>query len=440
MIKIGIIGAGFGGISIAYYLKNLKNCEITIIESEKNPGGIASGFKMPKWDWYMDDVIHHWFTSTDKEVLELIKDLNLQKELIFKNTKSSCYYNGKIAELDSILSLLKFPFLNLIDKIRMGLIMALLRLDKNYLRYENISSYDFIRKTMGKNSFKIMWEPLFLGKFGKYAKEVNAVWFWARINPRTKTLIYFKGGFQCLVNEIAKNLEKKGINLILNSSVESVEKKDKKFIVKTKNKKNLFDILIVATPLPVFLKITKNLPKDYTNKLKNLKMISAQYFVLELKKSFLKDKTYWLNVNEKEFPFMMVAEHTNFVNKKNYNNSHLIWVGKYLDKQNKLWGLDEKNLLKIIIPYLKKINSEFKESWIISSSFKRFEYAQPIIEKNYSKKMPKTITPIEDLYILNMHHIYPWDRGTSNAITIAIKIAKKIKNKALNFKKEINIS
>src|SRR3989344_4047046 len=303
MIKIGIIGSGFTGLATAYYLSNLKNSEITILESEKNSGGLAKGFKMPEWEWYMDDLIHHWFTS-DKDIFQLIKELGLENKLIFKNTTSSCYYRGKTAELDSPLSLLKYPFLPLVSRIRMGLTAALLKLDKNYLKYEKYKAYKFLEMTMGKKGFEIVWKPLFIGKFGKYFKEINATWFWARLHFRTKELVYIEGGFQFLINVLTENIKKSGVKIVSNSLVNNIEKK---------------------------------------------------------------------------------------------------------------------------IPYLKKINPEFEESWIKRSFFKRYKYSQPIIEVNYSTKMPGIKTPIENLYMVNMFNIYPEDRGTNQAVALGKNVAELIK-------------
>src|SRR3989344_1879377 len=426
MIKIGIIGSGFTGLATAYYLSNLKNSEITILESEKNSGGLAKGFKMPEWEWYMDDLIHHWFTS-DKDIFQLIKELGLEDKLIFKNTTSSCYYRGKTAELDSPLSLLKYPFLPLVSRIRMGLTAALLKLDKNYLKYEKYKAYKFLEMTMGKKGFEIVWKPLFIGKFGKYFKEINATWFWARLHFRTKELVYIEGGFQFLINVLTENIKKSGVKIVSNSLVNNIEKNGKKIAIKAKNRTYEFDIVVATMELPVFLDVTKDLPPDYIQKLRKLKIISSQYFVLELEKPFLEKGIYWLNISEEKFPFMMVTEHTNFVDKMYYDNKHLIWVGKYLDEGDELWKFDEKKLLEKIIPYLKKINPEFEESWIKRSFFKRYKYSQPIIETNYSSKMPGIKTPIENLYMANMFNIYPEDRGTNQAVALGKNVAELIK-------------
>jgi protoporphyrinogen oxidase len=424
MAKIGIIGGGFAGLGAAYFLKNH---DVTIIESEDHLGGLAEGLKLPEWNWSIEYLIHHWF-ETDKFILDIANNIGLGKKIIIKNTKSSCFYNNKIIELDSPFSLLKFPYLSIIDRIRTGMVMGFLRFDKNYLRYENQTSYDFIKKYMGQNAFKVLWEPLFIGKFGKYADRINATWFWARINPRTKNLAYIGGGMNVFIDKLKEEIEKNGTKIITKSPVRSIEKKNGAFIVKTKKKTLNFDIIICCTPIEVSSKIIKGFSKEERAKLMNLKTIGAQYFLIELKNKFLEDGTYWLNINEKNFPFMMVAEHTNFVDNKNYNRSKLIWVGKYLDKTDPLWKLSKEELLEKIIPYLKKINPKFEKSWIKNVFFKRYDYAQPIVELNYSKNIPNIKSSIEGLYLISMNHIYPLDRGTNQAIKLGYEVAKKIKD------------
>jgi len=430
MAKIGIIGGGFAGLGTAYYLKkylgDFKENEVTILEYGDSLGGLASGIKTKEWEWPVDRFIHHWFTN-DKYALGIAKEIGMEDKLIIKDTKSYCYYKGKFAELDSPVSLIKFPFIPLFDRIRTGITMGILKIDNNYARYENETSFSFIRRMMGEKSFKVIWEPLFLGKFGDYADKVNAAWFWARVNPRTKDLAYIEGGFQGFANKIGEVIEEAGGNIQLNVRISKIEKKKDKFQVSLGKKKLEFDHLVLAVPLPVALQLY-NFPKEYKEKISPLKSIGAQYFVLELEKPFLSEDIYWLNVNEKDFPFMMVAEHTNFIDKKHYDNKHIVWVGKYLDYDHPLWKLPEKELLEEIIPYLKKINPKFEKSWIKRSFFSRAKNCQPILPLGYSKKIPGIKTPVENLYIANMNHVYPFDRGTNQALEVGMKAAKIIRS------------
>ncbi len=425
--SIAIIGGGYSGLGTAYYLikKGVPGKDITIFESNSYLGGLASGIKTPEWEWPVDKVIHHWFT-TDRWAMSIAKEIGLWNKMIIKDTKSSSYYDGKIAELDSVISLIKLPFLSLLERIRMGAVLALLRIDKNFLKYETETSYNFIKRTMGEKIFRVMWEPLFKGKFGSYADKISAAWFWARIHPRTKSLAYFKGGFQTYADELGYFLKKKKVKIELNAKIKNVSDKKNKFDIKIGNKNKEFDCVVFATPLEVAANLFDNFAPDYKAKLKSYDMLGAQYFVLELKKPFFKDKTYWLNVQDSNFPFMMIAEHTNFVSNKHYNNKSIIWVGKYLNTDSSLWRMDEKELLAQIVIGLKKINQDFSEKDIERSFLTRFKHAQPVIPINYSKKIPSVRTPVRGIYLASLNHIYPWDRGTNNALGLGEKVAKEI--------------
>jgi uncharacterized protein with NAD-binding domain and iron-sulfur cluster len=53
MDGIAIIGAGFGGMAAAYDLRKAGH-EITIYRSADYVGGLASGFKEPHWNWFVE--------------------------------------------------------------------------------------------------------------------------------------------------------------------------------------------------------------------------------------------------------------------------------------------------------------------------------------------------------------------------------------------------
>jgi len=420
MVKIGIVGGGFSGLAVAYFLREH---DVTIIESGNALGGLASWIDVPGWEWPIEKFVHHWFV-TDKWIFQLIRELGLERKMIIRDTRSSCYYKGEIAELDSAVSLLKFPLLRLLDRLRMGAILALLRLDRNYLKYEKITAYSFLKKTMGKKAFEIVWEPLLIGKFGRDAEKINAAWFWGRVHPRTKSLAYIEGGFKTFIETLSKKIRDNKGKVILNTQIKKITKKWGKFMVDAGNKKFKFDYLVLAVPLHVALELY-SFPKEYKEKYKPIRSIGAQYFILALKKQFL-DEIYWLNINDKNAPFVVIVEHTHLVDKKHYGDKHIIWVGKYLDYDDPLWKLSEAELLEKIISYLKKINPEFKREWINKSYFTRSKNAQPLMTINYSRHIPKIETPIKNLYLANMNQIYPWDRGTNNAVGIGLDIAKKI--------------
>jgi protoporphyrinogen oxidase len=421
-MKISIIGAGFTGLSAAYYLSKAGH-DVTIFEKESFPGGLAAGFTQPEWDWTLEKSYHHLFTN-DKNILNLAKEINFK--ITTKRPKTSVYAKNEIHQLDSPFSVLKFPLLSVFERLRMGITIAFLKYSPFWKYLEKHNATIILPKLMGKKSYEMIWQPLFMNKFGQFSDNISLAWFWARIRKRTSSLAYPEGGFLKFANKLIKEIKRKEGVFYFNTEIKNLYSKNKiriKFEESGKLKEiGGFDSAIITIPSSTFLKIAQ-LPDAYRENLEKLKNIGATNLVLRLKKQFLKDGTYWLNICDKNNPIMAIAEHTNFMDKKNYNNEHLLYVGNYKPIDDRYFTMTKKEILNHFDPYLKKINPDYKKNIIDFEFFKDY-FAQPIIPTNYSKIIPPFKTPLKNVYLANMEQVYPWDRGTNYAIETGKRVAK----------------
>lgn len=421
-MKIAIIGAGFTGLSAAYSLLE-KGHQVTVFEKEQMPGGLAIGYKETGWDWTLEKHYHHWFTN-DKFILKLAKKID--HEVIIKKPKTSIFVDGKIFQFDSPKEVLLFPRLSIFDRFRMGAVLGLIKFNPFWKPLEKLNAATFLPKTIGKKGYKMIWEPLFNNKFGNYMNDISLAWFWARIVKRTPSLAYPEGGFLNFANHLVSKIEAKGGKVIFNSSVDRISEKGKVFI-KIKDKKIEFDKVIFTLPSFLFLQIVENLPTEYKNTFSKLKGLGATNMVLRLKKPFLEDGTYWLNICDPRSPIMAIVEHTNFMDQKNYNNEHLLYLGNYLPPDSERFQMNKEETLRLFDPFLKKINKDYRKN-LIDFEFFKVPFAQPIIPRNYSKLIPPFRTPFKNVYLANIEQVYPWDRGTNYAVELGEKIAKIITN------------
>lgn len=222
-MKVGIIGAGFSGLSAAYYLlKNGHN--VTIFEKDPHPGGLAIGFQQKDWKWSLERHYHHWFTN-DKFILNLAKEI--EHKVIIRRPKTSVYVDEGIYQFDSPISVLLFPKLSIVERLRMGFVIALLKYNPIWRPLEKLNATTFLPKVMGQKSYKMIWEPLFISKFGPYAKDISLAWFWARIVKRTPSLAYPEGGFLNFANHLVKVIKQKGGKVLFNTDVIEVLSKGK---------------------------------------------------------------------------------------------------------------------------------------------------------------------------------------------------------------------
>lgn len=419
-MKIAILGAGFTGLAAALRLSQ-QGHQVTIFEKEASVGGLAIGFKQPEWQWSLEKAYHHWFTN-DKAVLNLAREL--QFPVIIKRPKTNVLINNKQFTFDSPLTLLAFTPLPLTDRLRVGLASFFLKIISNPTFLGDKKAIPWIKKYMGQKSYQQIWEPLFKGKFGDFKDSIALSWFWARIKKRTTQLAYPEGGFQKFAERLAAEAKKSGTKIYLNTAVTSLKNNGDKIILSVNQKNQLFDKVIVTLPSPIFTKITVGLPNEYVKRINTIKHLHAQILILTLNKPLM-NKTYWLNITDQKFPFLVLAEHTNFMDPKYYGNEHIVYIGNYLPSSHKYLKMNAKQLLKKFDPYLKKINPTYRSSLITHHLFLG-PFAQPIVTTNYNELIPQFKTPLKNVYLANLDMVYPWDRGTNYAVEMGEEITKII--------------
>jgi len=426
-LKIGIIGAGFTGLSAAYRLLKDQH-EVTIFERDEVPGGLAIGYMEEGWEWSLEQHYHHWFTN-DNAVLGLAHEIG--HKVVIKRPKTSSFVENEIFQLDSPLTLLKFPKLTLSSRIRMAISLGLLRFNPYWKPLEKVRASVVLPRMMGNRAYEMLWEPLLVNKFGKFAGSISLAWFWARITKRTSSLAYPEGGFLAFAEHLSREVQEAGGKIYFASEVSGISSEKGRTVIayKTKkiNKNETFDRIIVTLPSFAFNKIASELPDSYKKKLMSLKGIGAVNLVMRMKKPFFSDKTYWLSVCEKDAPVLAVVEHTNFMDKRYYNNESLVYLGNYLQPNHPYFSMSEKDIMKEIGPFLKRINPEYDKSVISIRKFAA-SFAQPVIPTNYSGMIPKFKTPIKNVFLANMQQVYPWDRGTNYAVELGYKVAGLISN------------
>jgi len=420
-MKIGIIGAGFSGLSAGYYLQK-KGHSVTIFEKDPYPGGLAVGFKSKKWKWSLEKHYHHWFTN-DKYILDLAAEIKYP--VITKRPKTSIYLDKKTIRLDSPIDVLLFSPLSLMDRIRMGTTLAFFKYNPFWKPLEKFNASKILPKLMGKKPYQLIWEPLFINKFGIYKNSISLAWFWARITKRTPSLSYPKKGYLDFALTLSKKITQHGGKISYTVSIKTIEQNGTKIKVNYNNTSEFFDKVIVTLPAFSFLQITKGLPETYKKNLLKLRGLGAINLIMKLKEPFLTDNTYWLNICKKNAKIMSIVEHTNFINKKYYNKEHIVFLGNYIPSNHKYMKMTALELLNEYDSLLAEIKPNYRKTLLGLEIFKT-PFAQPIIPLNYSKKVPKTETPIKNLYLVNMQQVYPWDRGTNYAVALGKKIAQKI--------------
>jgi len=428
-VDVVVVGGGFTGLSAAFEMARA-GLSVTVLEAESEIGGLAAAFDVGGEK--LDRFYHHWFTN-DVAVMELIRELGLTERVVINPTNTGMYYASNFFRLSTPWDLLNFTPLGLVDRIRLGLLALRARRVKNWMELEERSAREWLRELGGDNVYRVVWEPLLKGKFGPYAETVSAVWFWNKLKLRggsrgkggEERLAYFRGGFIALAQALANEVRRLGGRIVVDAPATSIRPTDRGWIATTPQGDHAGRKILATTALP----ITANLIKDwaepaYRQSLERINYIGNVCLVLELDRSL--SGTYWLNVNDPDFPFVGVIEHTNFERPETYGGRHIVYLSKYLPHTDALYSMNGDEFLEYAFPYLKKMFPRLERNWIKAHHLWRARWSQPVVEQRYSRMIPAEEGPRPGMYLCSMAQIYPEDRGTNYAIRAGRKVGKRI--------------
>ena len=436
--QITVVGAGFTGLAVAYELVKT-GITVTILEEEAEIGGLAAAFDVGGEK--LDRFYHHWFTN-DLHVMNLIEELGLQDRIEINPTNTGVYYANNFFKLSTPWDLLNFTPLSVVDRVRLGLLALRARRVKDWMSLEAMTAHEWLKQLGGENVYRVVWEPLLKGKFGPYAEQVSAVWFWNKLKLRggsrgkggEERLAYFKGGFIALANAMANKICELGGEIVTNASVSAIEPSGGGWKTTYSMGMVKSDRVVVTTALPLIANMVRSWADPrYVISLERIQYIGNVCLVLELDRPL--SKTYWLNVNDPSFPFVGVIEHTNFERTATYGGSHIVYLSKYLPHTDALYSMSADELLDYSLPYLQKMFPKLERNWIQHHHLWRARWSQPVVEKHYSRLIPTENGPKDGLYICSMAQIYPEDRGTNYAIRAGRSVGLRLAEATLSGKR-----
>lgn len=428
-MKIAIIGAGATGLSAGYRLSR-QGYKVDIFESNKNIGGLTETIKIGKT--YLEKFYHHIFTS-DTYLLNLIKELGLSENLKWLSPKNGIYMDEKLYSFTSPLDLMLFPKVSILGRLRMGFMVLKAKRIDDWKSLEMITAKEWIVENAGLKCYEKIWKPLLHSKFGKDADSVSAVWIWNKFKLRGSSrdkklggevLGYMKGSFGILYKKLGEEIEEKKGNIFLDEMIIDIKQNDDlSFHLKSKIREADYDMVLMSASQLLLPNIYKDLKIEFKKSLRKIKYKANICALIEMTDKLT--PYYWVTIADEKSPFVLIMEHTNLIKDKKYE-SHIIYLSSYLDEEDKLYQMSNDDIKKVFIDKLKHMFKDFNYDMIKKIHISKTRFAQPIVKLNYSKIKPSFETPIKNLFLASMAHIYPEDRGQNYAIRTGYEVADYI--------------
>jgi protoporphyrinogen oxidase len=419
---VGVLGGGALGLAAALRLAQAGR-HVTVIEREPQLGGLAAGFRVGPSA--LEKFYHHIF-RTDTTIIAFIRELGLEHRLLWGQPNTSALSNGRIVSLGSIPDLLRLPLLAAPDRFRFLAGMAMLKAIPNERVFRDQTAAQFMPRLMGKRVYDVMWEPVLRGKFGARAEDIAMGWLWSRVHERSLRLGYLRGGFQQLYDAFGERIRALGGAVLTAAAASRITSTASGSEVHLENGQVLhFDRLLVTLPTRLFARLASDLPGDFVARYPGPEHFGAHVLILGLDRTLVPD-VYWLNINDRDLPFLALVEHTNFLPAADYGGRHLVYLGNYLPMDDPLFALSESEVLDRYLPALKRIRADVEHEWVQEHWLFRAPYAQPIVTVDYLSKLPPHRTPLPGVYLANMAHVYPQDRGQNYSMRLGERMARLI--------------
>ena len=428
-LRIAIVGGGFAGLAAAWEVQRRGGVPI-VFEAEDAVGGLAGGFQCGAIE--LERFYHHWFSS-DVDILQLIREAGLEDQVVRRPSRTGMYFANRMHRLSTPLDLLRFSPLSLLGRLRLGILAMRVRCIRDWRKLEGLTAEEWLRSLAGDEVYRVVWEPLLRGKFGASAADLSAVWMWNKLVLRggsrgkggREELLYFSGGFARLSREIASRIVDGGGIIQVRSPVERVVM-DGKLVtgIVSNGETHSVDGAILTPALPLIatmLRASGSKNDAYLRSLDGIQYLANVCLVLQLDRQL--SDTYWLNVNDPEFPFVGVIEHTNFEPPASYAGRHIVYLSKYLPHDDVLCRMSQDEILNFALPHLQRMFPAFAREWILDFSVWRARYAQPMVTRHYSQMIPAAQSPWPNMFLASMAQIYPEDRGTTYAVRAGRAVA-----------------
>ena len=430
----GIIGGGIMGMTLALRLAQ-KGFRVTILESSPKPGGLTGAVDMNGVVW---DQFYHVILMSDLNTRKIIKEIGLENELKWIETKTGFFSDGKLYSMSNIFEFLKFPPINLIDKIRLGITIVGASLIKDWKRMEGIPVEQWLLRWSGRRVFEKIWLPLLKAKLGDNYKMTSASFIWTtiqRMYAARKTGLkkemfgYVSGGYDKINDAYEQKLRNLGVRVILNTQVKQVVKDQLSGIivetVSTGNHK--FDEVISTLPSDISVQIASSLSKEEIEKHKAIRYLGVVCPSVLLKSPI--SEYYVTNIIDTWTPFTGIIEMTALVDPKELGNCSLVYLPKYVQPDDELFSRSDTELRDYFLSALFKMYPHLSEkdivNWNLASA--RRVFALPVL--NYSDKLPSVSTSLKGYYIINSAQIVNGTLNVNETVQIAeAKLEEILKN------------
>lgn len=417
--KLIVIGAGPMGLAAAYFAAK-RGLAVEVLEADDRAGGMASHFD---FGGLSIERFYHFCCLSDADTLALMSELGIADKMKWVATTMGYFVDGQLYKWGEPFSLLFFPKLDLLSKIRYGLQMFTSTKRSDWRKLDGIAATQWFKDWGGQRVYELLWRPLMELKFYEHADRVSAAWMWQRIkrlgNSRAslfeERLGYIAGGSEVLIGALVGAITASGGGVHLSSParrilieagrVRGVETRD--------GRRFEADEVISTIPTPYVPALLEGQENDLIAPYRRIENIGCVCVLLKLRRSV--SPHFWVNISDQRAAVPGLVE---FSNLRPLPHA-LVYVPFYMPPSHPKFARADEAFIAESLAAIKLVNPAIGPEDVIGAHVGRLRHAQPICEAGFSLLIPPAQTPIKGLQIADTCFYYPEDRGVSESIKFA---------------------
>lgn len=399
--------------------------KVTIYESAEKAGGLASAWQMNDIVW---DRFYHVILMSDLNTRKILKEIGLENELNWVETKTGFYADGKLYSMSNLIEFFKFPPINLIDKFRLGLTIFVASRIKNWKAMEKILVEDWLTRWSGRRVFNKIWLPLLKAKLGENYRDTSASFIWATIQRmyaarrsglKKEMFGYVNGGYEKINNHFVNFLAGAGVEFKVNSTVISVQQNGFGNIELTfsNNQVATHEKVISTLPSRISAGLTSAISEEQKRKHWGIRYLGVICATLLLNRKI--SPFYVTNITENNIPFTGVIEMTALINPNQIKGYNLIYLPKYVNAGDPLFDESDENVRKLFLDNFLKMYPDVSSENILFFGVSRARNVFSLPTLNYSENLPEIKTGVKNFYIVNSAQIINGTLNVNETIQVA---------------------
>ncbi len=411
------------GLTLAYRLAEAGD-EVTVIEARPSLGGLADAWSLGDVRW---DRHYHVILLSDTRLRKLLRDLELEDSIRWVETKTGFYCGGKFYSLSNTTEFLKFPPLNLLQKLRLGGTIFYASKVRNWRRMEQISVESWLRRWSGDSTFEAIWLPLLRAKLGNAYRRTAASFIWAYISRMYKArrtghkkemFGYVPGGYGRIIDRLSAVLAEKHVRIDLNQSIRRITTgtKGNPTIEFDHGGSETFDRVLLTVPAPVVPQLCPDLAPAESEKFRRIEYLGIVCASLLLTRPL--GGYYVTNITD-DVPFTAVIEMSTIVDPQEFGGQTLVYLPKYATLDDPVMQLSDDEIRRQFFSTLQEMYPDLDDSQISAFRVSRARYVMAIPTIDYSQHLPPLETSLPGVFAINSAHIVKGNLNVNETITVA---------------------